>query len=168
MNNRKKAFQKGLRTITRPEARRVFRIRPSLYNAGGMPETNQIIQGDCIKLLNEGPKAGSTWSLPIPRSTSVICITATMTSERRGLSQIQRRLDARGPSGAQAQPARFIWRSATTTRPIFAVIARRKIGFNMRNWIIWHYTFGQQTKNEIRPQPHAYPVLHQGPEQVHL
>jgi len=27
-----------------------------------------------------------------------------------------------------------------------AVIARRKIGFHMRNWIIWHYTFGQQTK----------------------
>lgn len=26
------------------------------------------------------------------------------------------------------------------------VIARRKIGFNLRNWIIWHYTFGQQTK----------------------
>ena len=27
-----------------------------------------------------------------------------------------------------------------------AVIARREIGFNLRNWIIWHYTFGQQTK----------------------
>jgi DNA modification methylase len=27
-----------------------------------------------------------------------------------------------------------------------AVVARRKIGFHMRNWIIWHYTFGQQTK----------------------
>lgn len=26
------------------------------------------------------------------------------------------------------------------------VIARRKIGFHLRNWIIWHYTFGQQTK----------------------
>jgi site-specific DNA-methyltransferase (adenine-specific) len=26
------------------------------------------------------------------------------------------------------------------------VIARRKLGFVMRNWIIWHYTFGQQTK----------------------
>jgi len=25
-------------------------------------------------------------------------------------------------------------------------VARRKIGFNLRNWIIWHYTFGQQTK----------------------
>jgi site-specific DNA-methyltransferase (adenine-specific) len=27
-----------------------------------------------------------------------------------------------------------------------AVIARRQLGFNMRNWIVWHYTFGQQTK----------------------
>ncbi len=26
------------------------------------------------------------------------------------------------------------------------VAARRKIGFHLRNWIIWHYTFGQQTK----------------------
>ena len=26
------------------------------------------------------------------------------------------------------------------------MIARRKIGFNLRNWIVWHYTFGQQTK----------------------
>ena len=25
-------------------------------------------------------------------------------------------------------------------------VARRKIGLHMRNWIIWHYTFGQQTK----------------------
>ncbi len=26
------------------------------------------------------------------------------------------------------------------------VAARRRVGFNLRNWIIWHYTFGQQTK----------------------
>lgn len=26
------------------------------------------------------------------------------------------------------------------------VIARRELGFHLRNWIIWHYTFGQQTK----------------------
>ena len=29
------------------------------------------------------------------------------------------------------------------------VIARRKIGFHLRNWIIWHYTFGQQTKKKF-------------------
>jgi site-specific DNA-methyltransferase (adenine-specific) len=26
------------------------------------------------------------------------------------------------------------------------VAARRKIGFHLRNWIVWHYTFGQQTR----------------------
>ena len=30
-----------------------------------------------------------------------------------------------------------------------AVIARRKIGFHMRNWIVWHYTFGQQMKQKF-------------------
>ncbi len=28
-------------------------------------------------------------------------------------------------------------------------IARREIGFTMRNWIVWHYTFGQQTKKKF-------------------
>ena len=32
-------------------------IRPTLYTASGMPNTNQIIQGDSIKTLNEGPEA---------------------------------------------------------------------------------------------------------------
>ena len=30
-----------------------------------------------------------------------------------------------------------------------AVIARRQVGFTLRNWIIWHYTFGQQPKNKF-------------------
>jgi site-specific DNA-methyltransferase (adenine-specific) len=29
------------------------------------------------------------------------------------------------------------------------VIARRKLGFHLRNWIIWHYTFGQQTRKRF-------------------
>ena len=33
-----------------------------------------------------------------------------------------------------------------SSRRICAMSVRRKIGFHMRNWIIWHYTFGQQTK----------------------
>jgi site-specific DNA-methyltransferase (adenine-specific) len=28
-------------------------------------------------------------------------------------------------------------------------IARRELGFFMRNWIVWHYTFGQQTKKKF-------------------
>ncbi len=30
-----------------------------------------------------------------------------------------------------------------------AVIARRKVGFNMRNWIVWHYTFGQHARHKF-------------------
>lgn len=38
-----------------------------------------------------------------------------------------------------------------------AVIARRKLGFNTRNWIIWHYTFGQQTKKKFaRSHTHIF------------
>lgn len=29
------------------------------------------------------------------------------------------------------------------------VLARRKLGFRLRNWIIWHYTFGQQTRKKF-------------------
>jgi site-specific DNA-methyltransferase (adenine-specific) len=29
------------------------------------------------------------------------------------------------------------------------VIARRELGFTLRSWIIWHYTFGQQTKKRF-------------------
>ena len=50
--NRKRAFRNGLRPILAkhlPLVRSrgpIGAIRPSLYNAGGMPEPNQIIQGD--------------------------------------------------------------------------------------------------------------------------
>src|SRR5437868_15517950 len=61
MNTRKLAHAKGFEQIKRRA--RLSRkgttlgvIRPSLYNRKGMPETNQIIQGDCIKTLNDGPE----------------------------------------------------------------------------------------------------------------
>src|SRR6185437_12094848 len=68
MNRRKKAFIAGLSTIrtqkprgkARPStqsARRICAIRPALYTKDGMPQTNQIIQGDSIEILNQGPEA---------------------------------------------------------------------------------------------------------------
>ena len=87
MNRRKLAFQKGLTALrakkapllTRPR-RNICAITPRLYNAG-VPELNQIIQGDSTKVLNEAPRVGSTSSSPIPRSTSVTSITATTTKK---------------------------------------------------------------------------------------
>src|SRR5512145_1484954 len=62
MNRRKKAFEEGLSTIRSQSRRNVTRrggricaIKPALYNAGGMPELNQIIRGDSIEILNAGP-----------------------------------------------------------------------------------------------------------------
>jgi len=53
MNGRKRAFTKGLKALRAARGRRVTRrggticaIRPRLYDGAGMPETNQIIQGD--------------------------------------------------------------------------------------------------------------------------
>src|SRR5687768_13817103 len=63
MNRRKLAFKLGLETIKKPRQREMTRkadlvwpLRPGLYNRSGMPDVNKIIQGDCIKTLNEGPE----------------------------------------------------------------------------------------------------------------
>src|SRR5689334_12248341 len=63
MNQRKRAFNNGLSTIRRSRQSHLSRqtgticaIRPTLYNAKGMPETNQILQGDSIQVLNSGPE----------------------------------------------------------------------------------------------------------------
>jgi hypothetical protein len=59
MNRRKRAFVEGLGAIARPNVGRLAKksgticaIRPNLYNAAGMVETNQIIEGDCIEVLS--------------------------------------------------------------------------------------------------------------------
>src|SRR2546421_3511832 len=62
-SSRKAAFQQGLTTLKQTRSGKMSRatapvgaIRPALYNPAGMPNTNQIIQGDSIKVLNEGPE----------------------------------------------------------------------------------------------------------------
>ena len=64
MNRRKHAFKLGLSALQQAgRPRRLARaaaplaaIRPTLYNAAGMPDVNQIVQGDSIQILNEGPE----------------------------------------------------------------------------------------------------------------
>ena len=55
MNDRKHEYHKGLRKLTR-RSHKLCVIRPSLYNRRGMPEVNQIICGDSIKVLHDGPE----------------------------------------------------------------------------------------------------------------
>ena len=55
MANRKLAFKRGLKSLTR-KRQEVYAIRPRLYNAAGMVEPNQIICGNSIEVLNSGPE----------------------------------------------------------------------------------------------------------------
>ncbi len=150
MNTRKRAFENGLQKIgDRPLSRRsraIGSIKPLLYNRAGMVERNQIIQGDSIKLLNEGK--GGWADLVFADPPFNIGYLYHGYNDKRNTDDylkfskewMQAVYKALKPNGS------FYLAIGDEYAADLAVIARREIGFNMRNWIIWHYTFGQQTK----------------------
>jgi DNA modification methylase len=151
---RKAAFEKGLVAlrrgkVTRPpsSAGTTFgAIRPSLYTAGGMPIENQIIQGDCIQTLNGGPEGWVDLAFADPPFNIGYLyhgyqddrsVDDYLNFSRDWMRAVKRALK---PTGS------FFLAIGDDFAADLAVIARRELGFNLRNWIIWHYTFGQQPK----------------------
>jgi DNA modification methylase len=151
MNRRKLAFKQGLTALrgkkapilTRPR-RSICAIRPSLYNAG-VPELNQIIQGDSTKVLNEGPEGWVDLVFADPPFNIGYLyhgyddekdVDEYVNWSENWMRAIHRALK---PSGS------FYLAIGDEFAADLCHVARRKIGFNLRNWIIWHYTFGQQT-----------------------
>jgi site-specific DNA-methyltransferase (adenine-specific) len=150
MNQRKLAFQMGLKKLKRgkvvSKSRTICAIRPSLYNRDGMPETNQIIQGDSIEILNQGPEGWVDLCFADPPFNIGYLyhgyddqkdVDEYLDFSEKWMRAVYRALK---PTGS------FYLAIGDEFAADLAVIARRKIGFHMRNWIIWHYTFGQQTK----------------------
>jgi site-specific DNA-methyltransferase (adenine-specific) len=150
MNRRKQAFIHGLSTLTgtnrRIAAAKVGSIRPRLYNPRGMPQPNQIIQGDSIKILNEGPEGWVDLVFADPPFNIGYLyhnyddekdVDEYVNWSEQWMSAVYRALK---PTGS------FYLAIGDEFAADLAVVARRKIGFHLRNWIIWHYTFGQQTK----------------------
>jgi site-specific DNA-methyltransferase (adenine-specific) len=151
--SRKAAFQQGLSTLKLAKADKLTRkigpvgvIRPSLYNPAGMPNTNQILQGDSIKVLNEGPEGWIDLVFADPPFNIGYLYHGYNDEKEIGeyvdwsenwMRAVYRALK---PSGS------FFLAIGDEFAADLCVVARRKIGFNLRNWIIWHYTFGQQTK----------------------
>lgn len=157
MNQRKRAFLKGLQTIQSPaksaavssNTPTVGAIKPRLYNGDGMPEANQIISGDSIQLLNDGPEGWVDLVFADPpfnigylyhgyddhRSDDEY-----LAFSKDWMSAVHRALK---PNGS------FYLAIGDEFAADLAVIARRQVGFHLRNWIIWHYTFGQQPKNKF-------------------
>ncbi len=157
MNSRKLAFELGLKTLESRKIKqipfplakstgRICAIRPSLYNRRGMPETNQIVQGDCIKTLNEGPEGWVDLVFADP-PFNIGYLYHGYDDERKMEDYLKFSEDwMRAVHRALKPTGSFYLAIGDEYAADLAVIARRQIGFNMRNWIIWHYTFGQQTK----------------------
>ena len=124
------------------------KIEPRLYTPAGVPETNQIIQGNCIDRLNEGPEgwvdlvfADPPFNIGYlydgyedlkPAEQYVKWCNEWMTAVHRSLKDTGSFFLAIGDDYAAE-----------------LCVEAKKIGFTMRNWIIWHYTFGQQPKHKF-------------------
>jgi len=148
MNRRKADFKKGLRALSKRRLTLAV-IRPSLYNRDGMPETNQIICGDSIKTLNEGPEGWIDLVFADP-PFNIGYLYHGYDDSRKAEDYLKFSTDwmkavhrALKPNGS------FYLAIGDDYAADLCVIARRQIGFNLRNWIIWHYTFGQQPKNKF-------------------
>ncbi len=140
--SRKKAFAKGLTRLTKP----IGSIRPSLYNAAGMPQLNQIIQGDSIAVLNEGPPEWIDLAFADP-PFNIGYLYDGYNDERKAEDYLKFSTDWMAAVKRALKPTgSFYLAIGDDYAADLCVIARRKLGFNLRNWIIWHYTFGQQPK----------------------
>jgi DNA modification methylase len=120
-----------------------------LYNPAHMPPTNQIICGDSIKLLNDGPEAWIDLVFADPPFN--IGYLYDGYDDSRGdrdylkfstdwMKAVHRALK---PNGS------FYLAIGDDYAADLCVMARRKLGFHLRNWIIWHYTFGQSQKDKF-------------------
>ena len=145
MDRRKAAFKKSLENLTR-KRRPVYAIRPRLYNAAGMPETNQIVCGNSIEVLNAGPEGWVDLVFADPPFNigylyhgydDRLKTDDYLKFSKDWMQAVHRALKPKGS---------FYLAIGDAYAADLCVIARRELGFHLRNWIIWHYTFGQQPK----------------------
>lgn len=107
---------------------------------------DQILQGDCVSLMNGMPE-GSVDLVFADPPFNIGYLYGSYDDEKtvpeylefseKWMRAVHRVIK---PTGS------FFLAIGDEYAADLAVIARRKVGFNLRNWIIWHYTFGQQTK----------------------
>lgn len=123
--------------------------RASRYTARRMsttPPINQVIQGDSVKLLDRWhPDWADLCFADPPFNIGYLYhgyddqkdVDEYLAFSERWMRAVHRALK---PTGS------FYLAIGDEFAADLCVIARRKIGFHLRNWIVWHYTFGQQTK----------------------
>src|SRR5213083_1848833 len=127
MNTRKRAFEKGLRQIARKKL-----ARPS--RRLGTIKKNQIIQGDSIALLNEGEGGWADLVFADP-PFNIGYLYHGYNDKRNTDDYLKFSEDwMRAVHRALKPSGSFYLAIGDEYAADLAVIARRKIGFHMRNW----------------------------------
>lgn len=111
-----------------------------------MQTLNQTIQADCIGYLNGQPQGWIDLVFADP-PFNIGYLYHGYEDERKQEDYLKFSEDwMRAVHRALRPEGSFYLAIGDEYAADLCVIARRKIGFHLRNWIIWHYTFGQQTK----------------------
>jgi site-specific DNA-methyltransferase (adenine-specific) len=114
-----------------------------------MIQPNQIICGDSIAILNSGPEGWVDLCFADPPFNIGYLyhnyddrkdVDEYVDWSERWMRAVHRALK---PTGS------FYLAIGDEFAADLCTVARRRIGFHMRNWIVWHYTFGQQTKKKF-------------------
>jgi site-specific DNA-methyltransferase (adenine-specific) len=110
---------------------------------------NTIIQGNCIEQLNQLPEGWVDLCFADPpfnigyryhNYDDRKDVDEYLDFSRQWIGAVHRALR---PGGS------FYLAIGDEFAADLCVIARRELGFTLRSWIIWHYTFGQQTKKRF-------------------
>ena len=153
MTDRKRAFNEGLKKLRRrrlsQQGRSICAIHPRLYTPAGMIEPNQILCGDSIQLLNQGPEGWIDLAFADP-PFNIGYLYDGYDDRRKTADYLKFSKDWMSAVHRALKPTgSFYLAIGDDYAADLCVIARREIGFYLRNWIIWHYTFGQQPKRKF-------------------
>jgi site-specific DNA-methyltransferase (adenine-specific) len=114
-----------------------------------MPDPNQIIQGDSIKILSDGPEGWVDLVFADP-PFNIGYLYHGYNDERNDEDYLNFSRDwIKAVHRALKPTGSFYLAIGDEYAADLCVIAKREAGFYLRNWIIWHYTFGQQPKNKF-------------------
>ena len=142
---RKRAFDLGWQTLS-DKTPTVRALPGPRYNGRQMLSLDTIHNGDSVKLLNDGPEGWVDLVFADPPFNIGYLyhgyddqkdVKEYVDWSTEWMAAIYRALK---PGGS------FYLAIGDEFAADLCVAARRKIGFHLRNWIVWHYTFGQQTR----------------------
>ena len=119
-----------------------------------MIQRNTIIPGDCVKILNklDEPVADLIFADP-PFN---IGYKYDVYEDRKAYDEYyQWTHDWMSACKAALKPAGSFWIAIGDEYAAEVRVIGRQLGLNLRNWVIWHYTFGQNTKYKFA-RSHAH------------